>query len=112
MLGGGATVGARVWDRQSSFRVVLGPMSLDLYRRLLPEGAGLPALVAILLNCVGRELMWSVNLVLKRDEVPPLALGQSGQLGRTAWLCSRPLPRDADDLTLDSATHDPGRMAA
>jgi type VI secretion system protein ImpH len=111
-LGGGATLGARVWDRQSSFRVVLGPMSLDLYRRLLPDGEGLPALVAILHNYVGRELMWSVNLILRREEVPPLALGKSGQLGRTAWLCSRPLPRDADDLTLDPDTHDPVRMAA
>lgn len=36
-LGAGAVAGARVWDRQHKFRVHLGPLTLEQYRRFLPE---------------------------------------------------------------------------
>ncbi|MEJ2325297.1 MAG: type VI secretion system baseplate subunit TssG [Chromatiaceae bacterium] len=100
-LGVSATVGSRVWDRQYKFRVSLGPLGLEDYRRMLPGGDSIRRLVAMVRNYLGDELDWDLNLILKRDEVPPLELGEQGQLGWTTWLASRPFARDAADLLLE-----------
>ena len=105
LLGLTAVIGERVWDCQHKFRIVMGPMSLREFQRFLPGGASLRRLVAWVRNYVGDELLWDVNLVLKKDEVPPLVLGQQSQLGWTTWLTSQPPPRDADDLNLDAVTY-------
>jgi len=39
-----------------------------------------------------------VNLVLKREEVPPLRLDGQYRLGWTTWLGERTVKTDADDL--------------
>jgi type VI secretion system protein ImpH len=38
-------------------------------------------LVAWVRNYVGDELLWDVNLILKKEEVPPLVLGEGSQTG-------------------------------
>jgi type VI secretion system protein ImpH len=100
-LGLSATVGDRLWDRQYKFRVRFGPLGLDDYRRMLPGGESLRRLVAMVRNYLGDELDWDVNLILKRDEVPPLKLGDQGQLGWTAWIASQPFETDPADLMLE-----------
>jgi hypothetical protein len=40
-LGVNTTVGSHVWDCQQKFRVILGPLDLDYYYRLLPGGSDL-----------------------------------------------------------------------
>lgn len=100
-LGFSATVGERVWDRQYKFRVRFGPLGLEEYRRMLPGGESLRRLVAMLRNYLGDELDWDVNLILKRDEVPPLKLGAQGRLGWTTWIASRPFATDPADLMLE-----------
>jgi type VI secretion system protein ImpH len=100
-LGLSATVGDRVWDRQYKFRILFGPLSLEEYRRMLPGGESLRRLVAMVRNYLGDELDWDVNLTLKRDRVPPLKLGEQGQLGWTTWIASRPFAHDPADLLLE-----------
>jgi type VI secretion system protein ImpH len=100
-LGRTATVGARVWDRQQEFRIVAGPLSLADYRSLLPDHEPLARLAALVRGYVGDELAWKLNLVLQREEKPPLVLGGTGQLGWTTWLANRPMENDARDLLLD-----------
>ena len=58
------------------------------------------ALVAWVRSYVGDEFSWDLRLVLKRDEVPAVKLGQSGGLGWATWLHAAPPKRDADDLVL------------
>lgn len=98
-LGTTATVGGRVWSAHHKFRIVVGPMRFAEYERLLPGGDSLARLSAIVRNYAGDELSWDVNLVLREDEVPALALGRQGRLGWTSWL-GRPKGRDVDDLKL------------
>jgi type VI secretion system protein ImpH len=106
-LGSSAPIGTQVWDCQHKFRIRFGPLSLDDYLRMLPGGASLPRLAALVRNYIGDELEWDVWLVLKRDEVPPLVLGQQGRLGWTDWLEHESLEQDADDLFLDPLTDVP-----
>lgn len=105
LLGLTAVIGERVWDCQHKFRIVIGPMRLQEFQRFLPGQESLRRLVAWVRTYLGDELLWDVNLVIKKDEIPPLQLGTGAQLGWTTWLASQPLPQDADDLKLDAVTY-------
>ena len=107
-LGSGAVLGSRVWDHQSKFRIHLGPLTLAQYEAFLPATAAnrtggtlLRKLTDWVRFYLCFELDWDVRLVLKRDEVPRLKLGFTGQLGWTTWLGTRRAPTNAADLCLD-----------
>jgi type VI secretion system protein ImpH len=111
-LGRSVLVGSRVWSRQHKFRIVFGPLDLADYLRLLPGGLSFHRLIPIVRNYVGDTLMWDVNLVLRRAEVPPTVLGRTqtsdgnpagGRLGWTTWLMPRRKLADAADLFLDAS---------
>lgn len=100
-LGLTTSVGERVWECQSKFRLRVGPVSLAEYQRMLPGGASLVRLVAWVRNYLGDELDWDVQLILHRDEVKTASLGSFGQLGWSTWL-EGPLPQtDPDQLFLN-----------
>jgi type VI secretion system protein ImpH len=102
-LGGTALLGARVWSRQHKFRIVFGPLGLADYLRLLPGGQSFHRLIPIVRNYAGDVLVWDVNLVLKRDEIPDTVLGRQGRLGWTTWLKPRRSEAPAADLFLDAS---------
>jgi len=111
LSGGGATaglgqstlLGARVRTRQDKFRIVFGPLTLAEYERLLPGGLSFHRLIPIVRNYAGDVLIWDLNLILKREEVPGMQLGQQGRLGWTTWLMPRRAETDAADLFLDAS---------
>jgi type VI secretion system protein ImpH len=102
-LGRSVLVGGRVWSRQDKFRIIFGPLSLADYVRLLPGGLSFHRLIPIVRNYVGDTLLWDVNIVLKREEVPPTMLGKQGRLGWTTWMGTRRQLDDAADLYLDAS---------
>ncbi|MEW4568329.1 type VI secretion system baseplate subunit TssG [Tautonia sp. JC769] len=107
-LGTEAIVGRKIWDDQSKFRVCLGPMGFQDFRKFLPEGDAFHALMDLIRFFVRSELDFDVRLILKSAEVPPCRLsarhGQASQLGRTSWLNRRPDRPDADDAVLRPPT--------
>jgi len=102
-LGTSALLGARVWSRQHKFRLLFGPLTLAEYERLLPGGLSFHRLIPIVRNYAGDVLIWDVNLILKREQVPPIRLGRQGKLGWTTWLMPRRAATDAADLHLDAS---------
>jgi type VI secretion system protein ImpH len=105
LLGQSAAAGSRVWDRQSRFRLHLGPLSLAQYESFLP---GQPALLALrdwLRLYAGLGLSCEIRLILRGADVPAARLGcvegdgdrgserdggRGGvKLGRTSWLGPR-----------------------
>ena len=102
-LGGGILLGSRVWSRQHKFRLVFGPLGAAQYERLLPGGDSFARLIPIVRNYAGDVLTWDVQMVLQRDEVPPIHLGRQGRLGWTTWLMPRRSLADAADLCLDAS---------
>ncbi|GGM08406.1 type VI secretion system baseplate subunit TssG [Pseudooceanicola nanhaiensis] len=100
-LGQTTSIGERVWSRGAKFRLRIGPLSLPEYERLLPGGASLGRLRAIVRSYAGDALDWDVNLVLRAGETPAPILGQAVRLGQTSWIGTRHSGRDADDLYLE-----------
>ncbi|WP_102107686.1 type VI secretion system baseplate subunit TssG [Oceaniglobus roseus] len=101
-LGQATSIGDRVWSRSSKFRIRIGPMGMEEYTGLLPGGAALPRLRALVRSYVGDALDWDVNLVLREEEVPAARLGADTRLGQTSWIGTRG-GGDAGDLYLSPA---------
>jgi type VI secretion system protein ImpH len=102
-LGRTAVAGSWVWSGQSRFRIVFGALTLIDYQRFLPGQPALAEVIAVVRIYVGDELEWELNLVLKKGEVPPVALGGPLRLGWTTWLPHAARPGDANDLVLEPA---------
>jgi type VI secretion system protein ImpH len=67
-----------------------------------PVGASLDRLIAATRLYVGDELQWDLQLILRREDTPPIGLGIVGRLGWTSWLIREKMPQDPDDLVLDA----------
>jgi type VI secretion system protein ImpH len=86
VLGQSTVAGARTWQRQSKFRIVFGPLREDDFHSLLPGGARLKRLVALVRNYTGDSLNWDVRLHPEDRVTRPFSLGRSARLGWTSWL--------------------------
>lgn len=104
-LGQETVLGSRVPSRSAKFRIRIGPLSGDAYRRLLPGGPSLARVAAVVRNAVGDVLDWDLNLVLRAADVPAAQLGADTRLGQTSWLGRRPGGGDAADLFLTQQDH-------
>lgn len=99
-LGTTVILGDKIWSRQNKFRIILGPMGIELYKLMLPTGDSLKKLVSIVKNYIGIELGWDIQLILKNKEVPQTCLNNTAQLGWTTWLGERSTQLNAEDLVL------------
>ena len=52
-------------------------------------------------NYVGLVMDWEAQIVVRREEVNPMQLGQNCQLGWVSWLVKDPPARDPDDAVLE-----------
>ncbi|HET6423189.1 MAG TPA: type VI secretion system baseplate subunit TssG [Planctomycetaceae bacterium] len=102
-LGQSATLGSRVWDRQSHCRVVLGPMTFQHFVELLPSGRFDQLLTDMLRQYLGDELACDVVLELQGSEVPTMQLGNNVRLGQTTWLPDRRPFTNRRDVVLRAA---------
>jgi type VI secretion system protein ImpH len=110
VLGRDAVLGESVWDCSQTFRVVLGPLSLANYERLLPGTENWQRLRELVRTYVGVALALEVRLVLRAEDAPDTHLGACGRLGWTTWLGQTSRDRDLGDLLLQpdaAASHSP-----
>lgn len=99
VLGRGATIGPRVFGRQSRIELRIGPLEYEEFKTFLPDGQRLKMFKQAVRDMVGESLDVDLRIVLAREAVPQPRIG-SVQLGRTTWL-ARPAERgDADDMRL------------
>jgi type VI secretion system protein ImpH len=106
-LGVSVVAGAKVWDRQYKLRLHIGPLTFAQYQQFLP---GQPSLIELrdwMRQLLGFDMLWDVQLVLKGDEVPALAVGGKTPLGRSTWLGRKTPHPDRGELRLH-----PSRLVA
>jgi len=103
-LGISTVCGARVWDRQSKFRVRVGPLLLDAFMDFLPGGRSYEQSAQLARLLAGLERDFDMQLSLAAGEVPPcrLAFGDrsAARLGWSTWLKTKEFRRDACDTIL------------
>jgi type VI secretion system protein ImpH len=103
-LGVGAVAGDEIWDMQARARLRIGPLTREQYDTFLPTGRGYRELRALTKFYTGEQVDLELQLILARDDVPPVSLGVDTQpatpLGWCTWLRSRPFTRDASDTIL------------
>ncbi|HEU4376575.1 MAG TPA: type VI secretion system baseplate subunit TssG [Telluria sp.] len=99
-LGTSLVLGRQVWDCQHKFRIVIGPLGYDDYRRFMPGGDSLRRLLAWVRSYVGLALDWDVRLVLQKEEMPPLRLGGDTRVGWSTWLASAAPRADAAQMLI------------
>ncbi|HQG31621.1 MAG TPA: type VI secretion system baseplate subunit TssG [Deltaproteobacteria bacterium] len=87
-LGVDTICGTCIKDCQSTFRIELGPMGYDEFRRFLPGSGDLIRPIFFLVKyMVGMEFEFDIRITLRKDEVPACELGKKEwQLGRSTWL--------------------------
>ncbi|MFG0305374.1 MAG: type VI secretion system baseplate subunit TssG [Phycisphaerales bacterium JB040] len=101
-LGESVFCGEQLWDCQSRFRVVMGPMSIAHFRTFLPGSARFGRLRDWVRGYLSRALSWEVQLILRAEDVPPTRLGGESRLGLTTWLTTEPPDHDVSDAIFDS----------
>ena len=99
-LGSEAMIGPRYYSVQSQFRVRSARLTFEQFAALLPDGERHVALRDAVRNLMGLAPAWSLQLVLARDEVPPLALDGTRRLGWDSWAPQEDRAHDPDDVTL------------
>lgn len=107
-LGISTVVGTRVWDDQSKFRVIYGPLTLKKFTALLPAGADFRPATSLARFLAGTEFDFDVQLVLKAGEVPECRLtsrvdsviAAPPMLGWTTWLKTREFAVDDSQVVL------------
>jgi type VI secretion system protein ImpH len=100
-LGVNMAIGDYAWECQQKFRLVLGPLNFEEYERFLPGRDSGKRLRAMVRNYIGDSMNWDVNLVLQKEKVRPLQLGEDDLLGWNTWLGERVSNDDANDLLLE-----------
>lgn len=100
-LGINTAIGDYVWQCQQKFRIILGPLDYKDYQHMLPGRDSGKRLRALVRNYIGDSMNWDVMLVLKKEKVPCMTLGQDDLLGWNTWLGDRTSDDDADDLVLE-----------
>ncbi len=100
-LGRTTVIGEYVWGGQQRFRIRVGPLTRREFNKFLPGGEALKQLVSAVRSYVGDEKAWDLQLVLKKEYVPAVKLGKSGQLGLTSWMAPmQPAIDDQEDVIL------------
>jgi type VI secretion system protein ImpH len=100
-LGRNVVIGERVWDRQSKFRIRVGPLSYAQFCSLMPDGERLRVLSQLTRTYVGPEFDFDVQPVLRGPEAPWCQLTRPGpdapRLGWNTWVRCRAFTQDVDD---------------
>jgi type VI secretion system protein ImpH len=103
-LGVDAAIGRSCWDPHARVLLRIGPLPLERFESLLPDGRLLRRLASLVRAFLDGETGFAINPILAADAVPPLALGgaRHARLGWNCWLPVRaPRQRDATEAVFD-----------
>ncbi|MEN4870900.1 type VI secretion system baseplate subunit TssG [Kosakonia cowanii] len=97
-LGQSTFLGEAVRDVCHKFRIEIGPLPAETYRRFLPGEKYVVALRDWVRQYLGIEYQWAVKIILRSEDVVGAALGGDSRLGYSAWLGMQPRPEARGDL--------------
>jgi type VI secretion system protein ImpH len=103
-IGHGVVVSEEYWSQESMVRLQFGPLDLASYRRFLGQGPDFLKLQEICRFFSRDEMVFELQLILDKDEVPETALAgdspEDAQLGWTTWAKSEPFQQHAENVVI------------
>jgi type VI secretion system protein ImpH len=97
-LGIDAVAGARLYDVQGAFRIVVGPLDYPDFLSLSPDGARMRRLVEAARLYAAVHLSFDVQLLLAKQAIPECQLaGTRAMLGWNTWVRLLPAAQDSGD---------------
>ena len=99
-LGDGLLLGDKLYDMQSKFRIIIGPLTLPAYQSFFKDGINTARLQEWVRLFAAEEYEWDIQPILMQKEVPLMVLGGNTQLGLSTWLGN--VSRDAKDLIISN----------
>lgn len=96
-LGRSAMLGPRYWRRDLCARLWIGPLARADFDRFLLDGSAGKALAKMLALFAVPTVRFEVRPMLRAADVASVTLNRSSQLGRGAFLVTRPAQRDQCD---------------
>jgi type VI secretion system protein ImpH len=103
-LGIDAIAGARIWDSQGQFRIVIGPLDYSDFLSVAPGGERMRRALAVARFYAGPQLSFDVQFILCKEAIPQSRLDGTTMLGWNAWLKQLPSDRDSGDAILSIET--------
>ncbi|MBI4854923.1 MAG: type VI secretion system baseplate subunit TssG [Acidobacteria bacterium] len=104
ILGQSTIVGAKIWDQQSKFCLIFGPLKFQEFKEFLPIGSAYQSVIDLIRLLVGQELDFDEQLVLKKTEVPTCKITNNQKqgmlLGWTTWLKTKEFNQDDRQVVL------------
>jgi type VI secretion system protein ImpH len=91
-LGDDMVIGERIYDIQSTVRLIVGPVGYSDFRALLPDGTSSRGFSDLAAVALGPEMSFRLSIELKPDELPSLRLESrdhpetGSRLGWNTWL--------------------------
>jgi type VI secretion system protein ImpH len=85
-LSRGAVLGAHIWDVEGTFRIILGPVGPEEFRRLLPSGPNLSRMRDLIRLYAPLHLRFTIRLLLRPDAVPEPRLTAGDDSIRLGWI--------------------------
>lgn len=85
-LSASAVIGKRIWDQQSKFEIVMGPLEPKQFTELLPNGSKYPLLCETICFYATKEYDFDIVLLLSDENLFALGNNKGPRLGWTSWL--------------------------
>jgi type VI secretion system protein ImpH len=90
VLGVNTTLGDHIWDEQTKFKIIVGPIKMEKLFAFLPTGEAYHALGWMTRFLVGDALDFDIQVILQSNGIPEWRLGDDGKqaprLGWCTWL--------------------------
>jgi type VI secretion system protein ImpH len=104
-LGDEAVIGEKIMRPEGAYRIELGPLTYRRFRMFLPDRQPVRHLMHFARLFTGEALYFDVRLSLRKEDVPPLKLGDWGggdgpRLGWNTWISNLPAVEDKADTLL------------
>lgn len=100
-LGRGASLGQKAWTITRTCRVSLGPLSLAQFKKFLPGQQGYQHFKSLSHFYMGLDHHVRINLILKKEDIPPLCLNKKIHLGWDSWLSTHSPLQDDHQVILN-----------
>jgi len=96
--------GTKIYNNQSKFRLVVGPLRYKEFASFLPTGKAYRSISELTRFMVGLELDFDLQLILRKDDVPMCQLSAQAavpaMLGWTSWALTGKAKEDASQVVL------------